>query len=86
MKQERFLAAGLLLTALIAFSLSSPTEPTRTGAVRGPQDPTIFTDSMLHHAFCLNVEREQDWRKVCTPLDQSAPRKAALGGERILAT
>lgn len=35
---------------------------------------TVFTDSLLHAEHCALVKRGEDWRRVCTPLDQSAPR------------
>lgn len=31
---------------------------------------TVFTDSLLHAENCAPLEPGQDWRKVCTPIDQ----------------
>ncbi len=35
--------------------------------------PSVFTDSALHVGFCAPLKPREDWRKVCTPKDQSAP-------------
>jgi hypothetical protein len=35
---------------------------------------TVFTDSALHYKLCEPTKPAEDWRKVCTPKDQSAPR------------
>jgi hypothetical protein len=32
---------------------------------------TVFTDSLLHAERCAPVQSGEDWRKVCTPRDQS---------------
>ena len=42
---------------------ASPPPPTVAG--------TVFTDSVLHAQKCAPVKQGEDWRKVCTPLDQS---------------
>ena len=39
-----------------------------------PAARTVFTDSVLHAERCAPVKPTEDWRRVCTPLDQSAPR------------
>lgn len=35
--------------------------------------PSVFTDSALHVERCQPLRAGEDWRKVCTPKDQSAP-------------
>ena len=32
---------------------------------------TVFTDSLLHAEHCAPLKPGEDWRKVCTPLDQA---------------
>ena len=33
--------------------------------------PSVFTDSTLHDKLCEPTTRDEDWRRVCTPKDQS---------------
>jgi hypothetical protein len=33
--------------------------------------PSVFTDSTLHDKLCEPTMRHEDWRRVCTPKDQS---------------
>ncbi|HEY0994400.1 MAG TPA: hypothetical protein VGD77_00280 [Gemmatimonadaceae bacterium] len=35
-----------------------------------PPERTVFTDSVLHAEQCAPVQPGQDWRQVCTPIDQ----------------
>jgi hypothetical protein len=38
---------------------------------------TVFTDSLLHAERCAPVKAGEDWRRICTPKDQSVlPKKA----------
>ena len=38
-----------------------PAQPTRT----------VFTDSLLHAEQCASTRPNDDWRRICTPRDQS---------------
>jgi hypothetical protein len=33
--------------------------------------PSVFTDSALHAKLCEPTKRDEDWRQVCVPKDQS---------------
>lgn len=41
---------------------------------QGAAERTVFTDSILHAERCAPLKLGEDWHRVCTPLDQSAPR------------
>ena len=46
----------------------------RSTAASVPADsnpPSVFTDSALHEKLCEPTKRDEDWRRVCTPKDQS---------------
>ena len=32
----------------------------------------MFTDSAMHARLCQPAKPGEDWRRVCTPIDQSA--------------
>ena len=34
--------------------------------------PSVFADSALHAKLCEPTKGDEDWRRVCTPKDQSA--------------
>jgi hypothetical protein len=40
----------------------------------GQTRPTVFTDSVLHDRLCEPTTGSENWRIVCVPKDQSAPR------------
>lgn len=43
--------------------------PSSTTTLRAER--TVFTDSTMHAHFCQPTKPGEDWRRVCTPLDQS---------------
>ena len=46
-----------------------PVQTTEQTATRSAER-TVFTDSALHSELCSPVKTGEDWRRVCTPLDQ----------------
>ena len=42
------------------------------GAAESRAERTVFTDSAMHVSLCQPTKPGEDWRRVCTPLDQSA--------------
>ena len=51
---------------------SQPLTPSSTSGTI--TERTVFTDSLLHAERCQPPKVGEDWRRVCTPLDQAAPR------------
>jgi hypothetical protein len=66
---SRPLALGAALT--LAASCHKPPVPTPE-APPNPAGHTVFTDSVLHAERCAPNKAGEDWRRVCTPRDQSA--------------
>jgi hypothetical protein len=56
--------------ALIAFGCTSAPSPTPKPADQRVAK-SVFTDSALRAALCVPAKSGEDWRKVCTPKDQS---------------
>lgn len=70
--------ALVALTATLALAgcrrAAAPAKAPAAGAPAAAPAPrperTVFTDSLLHAENCAPLEPGQDWRKVCTPIDQ----------------
>lgn len=55
-------------------SCHRPAPNDQSSSARGER--TVFTDSVLHAQKCAPLKAGEDWRRVCTPLDQSVlPRR-----------
>lgn len=59
-------AAAVFSVGLLASCHRSPPAEAKPAATR-----TVFTDSLLHAEHCAPTKPGEDWRKVCTPLDQA---------------
>jgi hypothetical protein len=64
------LISMLAIVATAACHRSAPSDQPS----EAPAEQTVFTDSLLHAERCAPIKPGEDWRRVCTPLDQSAPR------------
>lgn len=57
--------SALTIVACHARRSTPASEPVATAS------PSVFTDSALHEKLCEPTRRDEDWRRVCTPKDQS---------------
>jgi hypothetical protein len=64
----RLMFVGLVSVCAVACrgQRSTPVQASVVGA-----SPSVFTDSALHDRLCEPTKRDEDWRRVCTPKDQS---------------
>jgi hypothetical protein len=61
---------GVVCLATVVACHSQRSAP---AAASSPQaSRSVFADSALHVELCEPLKQGEDWRKVCTPKDQSA--------------
>jgi hypothetical protein len=64
-------AGWLALASVIGLLACHSQRPIPADSATNVAKRSVFTDSALHAELCEPVHSGEDWRKVCTPKDQS---------------
>lgn len=70
MRSERIVLSALVVVGIAGCRAGVPVDTATTGTT-ARAERTVFTDSAMHARLCQPAKRGEDWRRVCTPLDQS---------------
>lgn len=65
MREMRLASAALAVSVVAGCHAAAPPRASESAA-----ESTVFTDSLKHAQLCQPVRPGEDWRRVCTPLDQ----------------
>ena len=60
---------------------SAPSAQTSTATSTAVGGRSVFTDSLLHAEKCEPTKPGDDWRRICTPLNQSEPYSDKTNGQ-----
>lgn len=70
MRRKRIVLSTLVAVGIAGCRAGVPVDTATTGTT-ARSERTVFTDSAMHTRLCQPAKPGEDWRRVCTPLDQS---------------